>query len=219
MNNSYFRIYLYTFIILIISLKFKSYYKEGAYNNGNHNKIYLDKYARILSQHITYERLHNRLSTLNVQNSKGVNNEDIVVSKLNDKRVGNKILDEKNMIGYNALNDKLNKEYNKYHKKNISLKRKKKIVTKKDVLYKMIFKGKTFWNILKNVIAGLGYTSLISHIVLLILSLLKLKTAAIALVIVSEGTALLIIILCVLTWLLVTWLWPYKDEYNRKHKK
>ncbi|SOV10294.1 Plasmodium exported protein, unknown function [Plasmodium sp. gorilla clade G2] len=220
MNKSYFRLYLYNFIILIVSLKFKSYYKKGAYNNGNNNKIYLDKYARILSHHITNEPLHNRLPTLNVQNFKGVNNEDIVMCKLNDKRMHNKMLDEKldenNMIDYNALNDKLNKEYNKYHKKNISLKRNKKKVTKKDVLYKMIFKGKTFWNVLKNVITGLGCTSVISNIVWVAATASAVQTAF---AFVSVGAIILIIILCVLSWLLVTWLWPYKDEYNRKHKK
>ncbi|KYN93664.1 exported protein (hyp15) [Plasmodium gaboni] len=219
MNKSYFRIYLYNFIILIVSLKFKSYYKKGAYDNGNYNNIYLDKYTRILSQHITDEPLHNRLSTLNVQSSKRVNNEDRVVCKLNDKTVDNKMLDEKNMIGYNILNDKLNKEYDKYHKKNASLKRNKKKVTKKDVLYKMIFKGKTFWNVLKNVITGLGFTSVISCIVWAILCILKLNDVAIYLAMVSGGTVLLIILFCVISWLLVTWLWPYKDEYNRKHNK
>ncbi|SOV20582.1 exported protein, unknown function [Plasmodium sp. DRC-Itaito] len=216
MNNSYFRIYLYNFIILIVSLKFKSYYKKGAYNNGKYNNIYLDKYTRILSQHITDEPLHNRLSTLNVQSSKRVNNEDRVVCKLNDKIVGNKMLDEKNMIGYNVLNDKLNKEYDKYHKKNISLKRNKKKVTKKDVLYKMIFKGKTFWNVLKYVITGLACTSIISSIVL---EILQVTTFGMIFAMVSGGTILLIILLCVISWLLVTWLWPYKDEYNRKHNK
>ncbi|SOV25599.1 exported protein, unknown function [Plasmodium sp. DRC-Itaito] len=223
MNNSYFRIYLYNFIILIISLKFKSYYKKGAYNNGNYNNIYLDKYTRNLSQHITDEPLHNMLSTLNVQSSKGLNNEDRVVCKLNDKTVHNKMLDEKedkkNMIGFNVLNDKLNKEYDKYHKKNISLKRNKKKVTKKDILYKMIFKGKTFWNALKKVITGLGFTLVISNIVLVILCIAEVNTLTTALLGVSGGAILLIIILCVLTWLLVTWLWPYKDEYNRKNKK
>ncbi|KOB63578.1 hypothetical protein PFHG_05397 [Plasmodium falciparum HB3] len=77
--------------------------------------------------------------------------------------------DEKTIIDYNVLNYKLNKEYDKYHKKNISLKRNKKNTPIKDVLYKMIFKGKTFWNVLKNFITVLGFTSLISYTIWAIL--------------------------------------------------
>lgn len=177
----------------------------------------------MLSQHITDESLNHRLFSLDEENCKGVNNKYGVVSTLNDKCVNNKMLhektDEKRMICYNVLNDKLNKEFDKYNKKNISLKRNKKNVPIKDVLYKMIFKGKTFWNVLKNVITGFGYTSLISITVLWILCASGLQPFMIGFAAVTFVTVLLIIILCVISWLLVTWLWPYKDEYNRKYNK
>ncbi|KYN93247.1 putative exported protein [Plasmodium reichenowi] len=223
MSKNYFRIYLYNLIIVIISLQFKSYYKKGAYNNGNNNNIHLDKHKRLLSQHITDEPLQHTLSTINVENCKGLNNKYGVVCTLNDKGVNNKMLDkktdEKNIIGYNVLNYTLNKEYDKYHKKNISLKRNKKNKPIKDLLYKMMFKGKNFWNFVKNVITVLGFTSLISNILWITLYLSSITSVATVFGCVSLGTVLLIIILCVLFWLLVTWLWPYKDEYNRKHKK
>lgn len=194
--------------------------KKGAYNNGNYNNIYLDKYERLLSQDTTDEILPYKLSTLNVESCKGVNNKYGVVCTLKDKSVNNKMLDEKtdekNIMGYNVLNHKLNKEYDKYHKKNISLKINKKNMRIKDVLYKMIFKGKTFWNFLKFLLTGLCLTSLISFIVICIIDL---SSISIFFGLLPLGIILSAVILCVFTWLLVTWLWPYKDEYNRKHKE
>ncbi|CDO64822.1 Plasmodium exported protein, unknown function [Plasmodium reichenowi] len=212
MNKSYFRIYLYNLII--------SYYKKGAYNNGNYNNIYLDKYKRLLSQHIRDEPIQHTLSTLNVENCKGVNNQCRAFCKLNDKSMYNKTLNkktnEKNIIDYYISDDKVHKEYVKYHKKNIPLKRNKKSMRIKDVLYKMIFKRRKFWKFLKYFLTTLGLSSLISFIVMFIPAVGSFGTV---LALILLGIVLSIIILCVIVWLLVTWLWPYKDEYNRKHKK
>ncbi|SOV73817.1 Plasmodium exported protein, unknown function [Plasmodium sp. gorilla clade G3] len=113
-----------------------------------------------------------KLSTLNVKNYKGLNIKYRVVCILNNKRVDNNMPDEKiynkSKIGYNVLNNKLNKEYDKYHKNNISLKRneKKKKKTKKGRIVQNDIERKIFGNVIKNVITGLVYTSLIIHIVM-----------------------------------------------------
>ncbi|SOV83836.1 Plasmodium exported protein (hyp15), unknown function [Plasmodium sp. gorilla clade G3] len=88
----------------------------------------------------------------------------------------------------------------------------------KDILYKMIFKGKNFWKNLSYTLRTLGTASTICLLIVCFAPCAG-STTLIAPVLGVWGVfVFLVIILIVGSWFLTTWLWPHKDSYNKKYR-
>ncbi|SOV74952.1 Plasmodium exported protein (hyp15), unknown function [Plasmodium sp. gorilla clade G3] len=87
----------------------------------------------------------------------------------------------------------------------------------KDKLYKMIFKGKSFWKKLSYTMSTLGSVSTICFFIGIIVAYNKVSSLIAPFLGLWGVCVFLLIIIIVGVWFLSTWLWPHKDLYNMKY--
>ncbi|SOS81680.1 hypothetical protein PPRFG01_0059200 [Plasmodium sp.] len=126
---------------------------------------------------------------------------------------------------HHGLNKKLKKEYDKYNKKKYVVKTPSCNLKYKSYLYSMIFKGRKFSKVIRTVINGLEQTALISNIIFWIEVFIKLVGISVPVSIIRGSciiiliSLLMVIIVLIDLCLLVTWLWPHKDIYDKTCEK